>query len=202
MTYFVGMDLGKRQDHTAIAVVERRERYRGMAAPTEYSLAVRHVERLALGTPYPKVVERVKEVVWSGELAGRCSLTVDATGVGAPVVDLLRVAQLGCEVCAVTITGGEKARQNGSEWSVPKQDLMARLQVLLEREELRIARDLKGARMLMRELMDVQARETSGGGVRTGADKRGQHDDLVIALALACWRAKEKKSMYGVGRLP
>jgi hypothetical protein len=31
------------------------------------------------------------------------------------------------------------------------------------------------------------------GRVRLGADGCGEHDDLVIALALACWRAKRKE---------
>jgi hypothetical protein len=89
---------------------------------------------------------------------------VDATGVGAPVVDLLKGARLGCEVTAVTITGGERMNQNPAGWNVPKQDLMAGLQVLPERRELKITRDFKGARMLMRELMDVQARQRRNGG--------------------------------------
>jgi hypothetical protein len=44
--------------------------------------------------------------------------------VGAPVVDLLKAARLGCEVTAVTITGGERTNQNPAGWNVPKQDLM------------------------------------------------------------------------------
>jgi hypothetical protein len=127
---------------------------------------------------------------------------VDATGVGAAVVDMLRSARLGCELTAVTITGGNRAHQGPAGWNVPKQDLMSELQVLLEKGELRIARDLRGARMLMRELMDVQARERSGGGVRTGAEGRGQHDDLVVALALACWKAKGVRYLNGMARLP
>ena len=55
-------------------------------------LVLRHVERVPLGTPYPEVVERVRELVTHDELAGRCALAVDATGVGAPVVDMLRAA--------------------------------------------------------------------------------------------------------------
>ena len=73
---------------------------------------MRKVERLPLGTPYPGVVARVREMVCGEALAGQCALVVDATGVGAPVVEMLRGARLGCEVTAVTITGGEK--ENGT----------------------------------------------------------------------------------------
>ena len=107
--FYLGLDLGQRHDPTAIAVVEKIGR-----ALAAVQLRVRHLERVPLGTPYPGVVERVREITRHGELAGRCALAVDGTGVGAPVVDMLRAARLGCEISAVTITGGERQHQNGS----------------------------------------------------------------------------------------
>ncbi len=48
----------------------------------------------------------------------------------------------------------------------------------------------------------MQSTVKSNGRVRMGADGCGQHDDLVIALALACWQAKkEVRSGYGQVRL-
>ena len=136
-TFFVGLDLGKKHDPAAVAVVERLD---GVL----HRLGVRYVERVPLGTPYPRVGERVRQVVQSATLRGRCALAVDATGVGEPVVDLLRAARLGCELCAVTITGGEyQHSRGGSGWSVPKRDLIAVVQVLLEQNELKLARGLR-----------------------------------------------------------
>ena len=96
--FYLGLDLGKKHDHTAVAIVERRGE----------SLLVRHLERVALGTPYTGVVARVQEIVERTECEGRCAVVVDGTGVGEPVVDVLRRAGLGCEITAVTITGGER----------------------------------------------------------------------------------------------
>src|ERR1700734_707888 len=102
--YFVGLDLGQRQDHSALAVVERDEvvldemdfaRYEQRRARR---FRMRFLERLRLGTPYPDVVERVREVAQRRALAGRCTVVMDATGVGAPVLDLLRRANLGCGI--------------------------------------------------------------------------------------------------------
>ena len=45
------------------------------------------------------------------------------------VVDMLRAARLGCDIAAVTITGGERQTQKGSVWSVPKRDLIAGVQL-------------------------------------------------------------------------
>jgi hypothetical protein len=198
VTFYIGLDLGQKHDHSAIAVVERRERRQAFQGEFE-SLDVRCVERVPLGTPYPAVVERTREIAQMQELRGRCSLTVDATGVGAPVVDLLRAAGLGCEICAVMITGGEKARAAGSwagvsRWNVPKQDLVAGVQVLLEARQLRIARELRETGALVRELMDIRGTARAGGKVRLGADGCGEHDDLAIALALACWRARRGRT--------
>ena len=78
--FYVGLDLGQRHDPTAIAVMEK----------TTSHMRVRHLERVPLGTPYPGVVERVREIVWNGQLVRNCALAVDGTGVGAPVVDMLR----------------------------------------------------------------------------------------------------------------
>ena len=196
--FYIGLDLGQRQDHSAIAIVEKPDaRLAWMAA--QKMLVVRRVERIALGTPYPRVVERVREIV---QAIGDCTLVVDGTGVGAPVVELLRSARLGCGVTAVTITGGEKASGSGLAWSVPKRDLIAGVQLALEKGELRIARHMKEVGALVRELIDVRVMAGLGTGkVRIGADGSGQHDDLVIALALACWRARWAENGYGRERL-
>jgi hypothetical protein len=83
---------------------------------------VRFLERLALGTAYPRVVER-------------CTLVMDATGVGAPVLDLLRVANLACGVVPVNLTGGERESHSGGVWNVPKGVLITGLLVMLEKKQ-------------------------------------------------------------------
>ena len=200
--FYIGLDLGQRQDHSAVAIVEKPDaRLVWMAG--QKTLMVRRVERMALGTPYPRVVARVREIVQGvTQIAGECTLVVDGTGVGAPVVELLRSAGLGCGVTAVTITGGEKESGSGAAWNVPKRDLIAGVQLALEKGDLRIARHMKDAGALVRELINVRVTAGLGTGkVRIGANGSGQHDDLVIALALACWRARWKENGFGTGRL-
>jgi predicted NBD/HSP70 family sugar kinase len=83
--FYLGLDLGKKHDHTAIVIVER----------SGEELLVRHLERVGLGTPYTAVVARILEIV---RRIGQCAVVVDGTGVGEPVVDALRRAGLGCEL--------------------------------------------------------------------------------------------------------
>ena len=74
--------------------------------------------------------------------------------------------------------------------NVPKQDLIAELQLALDSQELKIAARMREAGTLTRELLDMRMHQRQTGYVRYGADGTGQHDDLVIALALAVWRAR------------
>ena len=199
--FYLGLDLGKRRDHSALAVVERVQAYSPYSGSRLSSIDLRFLERIPLGTPYPVLVNAIRDVVQSDILRGRCALVVDATGIGGPVVDMLRHAQLGCELSAVTITGGEHQSGNGYEYSVPKQDLIAGVQVLLELGQLRFARRLPEAASLVRELVDVRMTSTTPGRVRIGADGCGQHDDLVMALSLACWRAGRRENSVGTHRI-
>lgn len=197
--FYMGVDLGQRQDHTAIAVVARvetaefgmdwiRQSYAQNGRIVTYD--VRHLERMQLGTPYFDVVERVRTLIAHPNLAGRCSVAVDATGVGGPVVERLIEAGLGSELVPVTITGGDEAVRRGRMWSVPKADLMIGLLAMLEVRELRIADGLALGKSLLDELTQVRVKERPSGRAQYGSFGRGQHDDLVLAVALACWRAR------------
>jgi hypothetical protein len=164
---------------------------------------VRFLERIALGTPYPSVVERVREVVRAKPLVGRCTLVVDATGVGAPVVDLLQRAQLGCEIEPVILTGGEWESRTEGVWCVPKQDLVAGLRVILENRELGAPLKYAPSRLLVKEMAEMETWMGGRGGLTFGARREGAHDDLVMASALACWRARRRDppGMWGTKSL-
>jgi hypothetical protein len=194
--YFVGVDLGQSRDFTAIAVVERGLRT-GAWDPVRYAwrklatLELRYLERMELGTPYPEVVERVVQVTRSGELYGRCHLAVDGTGVGRPVVDLLRRARPNCVLLPAIITSGDQETSGGGYSRIPKRDLIVQLQVLLQCGALRIAAGLKDAAALVAEMQAMRVKVTSAGHEQYGAWREGTHDDLVFAVALACWAAKK-----------
>src|SRR5689334_4038948 len=135
-SYFVGVDLGQRRDFTAMAVVERTELTGEWDAAVwayrkEVALRLRYLQRIPLGTPYPEVAERVAELTRRKELAGRCQLVADATGVGAPVVELIRRAGPGCTLMPATITSGERESYSEGYYRIPKRDLIIGLQVLL-----------------------------------------------------------------------
>ncbi len=190
--YFVGLDLGQVQDYTALVVSERKTwRY----DPRPYEYHVRHLERPKLGTPYPVIVEQVRDLMRSRDLINQAALVVDATGVGRPVVDLFRKA--GLWPVAVTITGGNVVTVGGGGFHVPKRDLVTTLQVLFQSGRLKVARKLPLAPVLVEELLNFRVKIN----VRTAHDsyeawRDGDHDDLVLAAALACWYG-EKRGIVG-----
>jgi hypothetical protein len=94
--YYVGLDLGQAHDYTAVVVAENIER-----SDQDTELHIRWLERLR-DVLYPDVAARLKGLMDAPELGGRGALAVDATGVGAAVVDMLRETYrlTGCRKCA------------------------------------------------------------------------------------------------------
>jgi hypothetical protein len=190
--YFVGLDLGQKQDFTALAVLERAE-IKGawdasrFAYKKDVMLRLRHLERVALGTSYPDIVQSVRGIVQSRGLQGQCCLVVDATGVGRPVVDLLQRAGLGCPIRPVVVTGGLRESLEGDWAHVPKRDLIIGLQMLLQERQLEIAVKLQYGAALVKEMSEMRVRLTPAGNEQYGVWREGSHDDMVFAVALACW---------------
>lgn len=152
------------------------------------TLALRHLQRWPLRTPYPEIVADVATLLQRPPLnPGRTVLVVDKTGVGAPVVDLLR--QAGCRPLAVTITAGTNVQRDPLtyEFHVPKRDLVSTVAVLLEQKRLQIAESLPEASTLTAELQNFRRKVTPVGNDTYAAWRESQHDDLVLATAMAAW---------------
>jgi hypothetical protein len=195
---FLGLDLGQRHDPAAIAILQRTEEPTGafnhVSWEIERALHFRlcHTERLTLGTPYIEIVSRVRRLIekLSAPLPGIHSyagtaplrtLIVDASGVGRPVVELFRKAGIGCSLAPVTITGSGAARMEASgEEFVSRRDLITNLRILLEKRLLKISARIHDRQALLKEFVQLQDRSGS------------KHDDLVMAAALACWRATKR----------
>lgn len=209
----IGLDLGQASDYTALAIVETvkipvgepytKLRHTGYGAVeeqvqdtrTEYQL--RHLERPELGTPYPAIVKHVSVIVEGPPLSGNGCLVIDRTGVGRPVVDLFRDANLRTKIVSVTITGGDSVSWEHGGYRVPKRDLVTALQVLFQQQQFKIASGLPHTETLIAEILNFKAKISlrghdsyeAGGSGPAGEWREGTHDDLVLAAALACWHA-------------
>jgi hypothetical protein len=102
----------------------------------------------------------------------------------------------------VTITAGDHETSESGAWRVPKRDLITGLLVLLQREEIDICGHLPESETLVKELSNIRIKISLGGHDTYGAWREGQHDDLVLAAALACWRStKREPPVIGTRRL-
>jgi hypothetical protein len=91
----------------------------------------------------------------------------------------------------VTITAGHQATvADGGGWLVPKKELVSTLQVLLAARRHQVAPSLADAPTLVRELLQFQVKDTRAAHEAFGACRDGQHDDLVLAIAIAAWYAE------------
>lgn len=198
-SFFLGLDLGQAADYTAIAVLQKVFRTREVERRSEpgqgtYTESLpplyhcRHLARMPLGTTYPAVAEHVKELLGTPKLRGRTSLVVDNTGVGRPVVDMLRASHL--VPIAVTITGGDTVTFDGGGLRVPKRDLIGAVQILLQSERLKFAADLPLVPVLVRELMEFRVKISPEGHDSYGSGREGAHDDIVLAVAIAVWQGE------------
>jgi hypothetical protein len=183
--YLVGLDLGQTTDFTALSVLERSAPGRP-GDETIYWL--RHLQRVHLGTSYTAIIELVAKLLGTAPLAGCSTLVVDETGLGRPVVDMLRTVS--APIIPITITAGKtvSATDHGG-YHVPKKQLVTCLQLLLQNHRLRIPASLPDAKLLTRELLNFQVKITPAANEVFGACRQG-HDDLVLAVALACWFAE------------
>jgi hypothetical protein len=189
----IGVDIGQKVDPTAIAVVEAKHR------DGEWVFLTRHLERLELGTPFRDVASRTSEIVsgvveissadgvYRGRLdRGGITLYVDATGVGAPIVEMLkeRIDRKACAIRAVYFTHGDKLTRREDGLSLGKAYLVSRLQALIQSGRIELPRT-RQAEELAEELLDYEIRVDEDGNDKYGAFKVGTHDDLVTALGLA-----------------
>jgi len=197
----MGVDIGQKVDPTAIAVVEAQ--WRDADGRREDYHLVRFLERLPLGTPYPQVAARVQTVVANvrreAPTAG-IQLYVDATGVGQPVVDLLK-GKGTVPVRGVYFTHGDRrTEQQDGTISLGKAWLVSRLQALLQTGRILLPRTAE-AHVLAEELLDYEIRVDEKANDTYGAFKVGSHDDLVTALGLAVQPPKEAGLLFA-GRPP
>ncbi len=181
MRFIAGLDLGQAQDYTALSIIQVID-----SEEEAKKHQLRYLERFPLGTHYTTISDKVAELMLNKLKVKDCELVVDATGVGKPVIEMLKGN--GLKPISITITGGHEV--NGGKYegfNVPKRDLVSTLQILFQCQRLKIAQGLSHSNILVEELLNFKAKITAKGNDTYEAWREGLHDDLVLSVALACW---------------
>lgn len=210
IAFVVGVDLGQARDFSTIVIDEvnfaDRITYQQtdfQPAPGELARAVvvhhrlRHVERIPLGTSYPDVIDRVARVLARvPEMPRPPVLTVDATGCGRPVMDLMRKS--GLSPLGVTITAGSGETIGRQDARVAKRVLASTVAVALDTARLQVVATGPDVETLKRELRNFRVKVTAGQNETFESWREADHDDLVLGAALAVWAGERMRQRFAV----
>lgn len=225
--YSVGVDLGQANDFTAIAVLKQEivPPESALFAPVGEHPGNRLVEgrsvydlvylkRPKLGTPYDVIARRVADLICElepqgafGEL-GQVTLSVDGTGVGRGVVDMLdtEFKRRGAtsksvpkvDFRRVSVTGSQtqlkKPQRSNGYWSVPKKDLVFPAVAAFQQKRVRIPAGIKDRDALVNELQNYRRTTNIATGTMSFEPWReSDHDDLLFATCLALWGWQQRR---------
>lgn len=184
-TYLAGLDLGQANDFSAFSIAEKnicRERGKVWS-----KLSIGHLERYPIGTSYYDIAERTAGRFGDPRLKIRGKLIVDQTGVGKPVMDILR--KFGMKPLGITITGGYQVTEDGhGGFNVPKRDLVSALVSMYYGNLIAVMGSLKEAEEFKNELQHFSVKQNKNTGFESfESDEANVHDDLVISVALIAW---------------
>lgn len=204
VSYLVGLDLAQGGlDYTALCVLERV--VPANAYDAEYTCLQLHRWRNRDTTIIPGLVTQAWRQILhmtqrrtyerTGVLPEAMDvdirLVVDQTGVTGFGLDPLR--QVGFDPVGIFIHGGASvSHPRINTYHVPKRDLAGVVSLLLQQKRFKINPRLPDAAVLRAELENFRVKISKAGhdsyGAGEGADWReGEHDDLVLAVAMAAW---------------
>ena len=164
--YYNGGDLGKKQDHSVVAVVEKKEGQVNMI----------HMKQFKLGTEYSHVMGYLNRLGQRLQTVKRT--LIDQTGVGEYFIE-------------EAIKSGIKNLQ-GTTLTVPaKEDIMFHLKRLMEEGRLHFAYDPD----LINEINAERYQITKTGQTQF-SHPSGTHDDRLWALALAVYTSRHDVPTY------
>jgi hypothetical protein len=191
----IGIDLGKMNDYSAVACIERVQKYKSWPHEKEhlgepyYRLMV--LERFPLNTDWVKqayfaqaIYEEIK-ARWS-EKKITPDIIIDAAGVGAPMLDMFKrliPAAMGCY-----FTSGHQVNKENGIYYVPKQQVVATTQIVSQARRIKFGQNIPDKEALKNEMLNFSYKiNQETGYVSFEHGKDSQKDDQVLAIAIALW---------------
>ena len=213
--FSIGLDLGQSRDSSAAVLVERvlviepfdettfdqKHSAGGYWIDERYVVDtwhVRHIRKWPLGTDYTAVVDDVADMFGDPDINHQAKLVMDYGGVGRGVYDMFveayRAGRLGDRwPDRVTLTGGF-ATSASTGTASHKGDVVSKLLAASQRGRVTIPPELDHAEALQNEIRAFTLKQSKTGSVRFEAKHESDHDDLLLALAMAVWRKHNQGS--------
>ncbi len=197
--FLCGVDLAKKFDRSAFALIERTPIEAPPVPPEETDQVDDDPLRLRVigsyqpprGTSYQDVAAYAARLAEHPRLRGKVQFVLDLTGVGLAVLELFQQqAALADITWSITISPGQRVNKRpGMMFSVPKKDLVDATLVAIQRKRL-VANPLDPWEMeTLRKQMFAFKRKVD---IKTTfasyeAIDDAIHDDLVLSLAMGVW---------------
>jgi hypothetical protein len=188
--FLVGLSVGQGAQPTGVAVLERRKPR--SEVPATY--ACRHFRRwLFPATAYPVLVAHLNSILGDARLGGP-SLIVEAGPSTKAVLSILRQHRLPVKIYGVEVKTSADDRKVESLWKLGKGTLIETTRQVIQ--DRRLAFDDKmpqgvitttpPAQTIYHALATYPYNEAAMAN-EAFASRDGEYDDLVLAVALACW---------------
>ena len=192
--YVAALDLGEAGQPTALAVLEQEvidlpfRRGRELRA-----LKLRHLKRFPLDASYADIgTETAKVIARLGDdeqAKGGTDLVIDITGTGRPVGEIMK--REGLDPIFVTVTGSAKETEVAPrDWHISRNDLVGRLRVLFQDKRFRVSKKMPLVEKFVEELQSFSMKKKLLNTNDPESWRERPDDDLVLAVAIAAWRAK------------
>jgi hypothetical protein len=194
-TIIVGASIRPLAQPSAIIVVQMDHLYDIKTHVRHPFFVVRFIELVAARTPYPKIAARLSQVVDNVTTQGaqfkcRVILYADVTGLGQPVVDLVKAKVE--SLVTVYMSGNEKRTEHESRVTMGKAWMVARLQTLFQSGYIHLPKT-EATQLLVEEILAYSLDPAPQDNELTGSFTVGTQDELLTALGLACQGLPERE---------
>jgi len=216
--YICSVDLAKKRDYTTIQIYKQSMDFIKHPLETRRpDVAVAFLDLVyqvkMQAVRYTEQSKIIRDLLNRVKLLENTQLLVDGTGVGEPVIDIMR--EDGMTPIAIVFTGGESVnpvyaefdslfgKKSGSirgiqvlkEICVPKNDLVHAGVLVMEQGRLRLARNLAHEEDFKRQLTAFKGKvNEKTKRVKYENENNNIHDDFVVTYLMASWWASYSRA--------
>lgn len=184
-SYFLGVDIARHgADETALVIIEQQP-FAGVEDP----VYVCYVETYS----NKDLTHTIGRILYLYSLFNFKKITIDETGLGSGVVDVLKEKIEAGVIEGVTFTRKIKA------------EMFYNLKLMMQQGKLKIPNFLFNANINCKKMyyqfLNIQQEFNSNSELPTIYHESNTHDDTICSLALACWQfrpAKMHRRNYGL----
>jgi hypothetical protein len=228
--FIVSVDIAKRRDFFGIMALRDKPEIIPASAVLETPDRIVHFFEVSLiekyqGLTYEEMADRIAIVMRHINLRNNADLLIDGTGVGEAAVEQVR--KRGLSPIPILFTGGEAYSEKYADFGslfkgvpgqlntahilkeihVPKKDLVAAGNILLQQKRVRVAEG-RWKKDFMKQMQAFRGKvnETKSGKTHISyeAEHESDHDDLVVCYLMAAWWIQRRRARDAIPerRLP